>query len=136
MIWLLITKIEIDLDVRLKHIILLYSVYISLLSASFAIRPRLLYSAALVLEKKEYAMEILIPKEFDLLHKERSEEAQRLWRKAVGKLVKNRRRRFRYAADLEKRSEAKEQMRKLRVRNKYGIYAETGDVIELNLAMF
>ncbi|KZV57852.1 calcium-transporting ATPase 11, plasma membrane-type-like [Dorcoceras hygrometricum] len=59
-------------------------------------------------------MERLIPKEFDLLHRERSEEAQRLWREAVGKLVKNRRRRFRYAADLEKRSEAKEQMLKLR----------------------
>ncbi|XP_075503306.1 putative calcium-transporting ATPase 11, plasma membrane-type [Primulina tabacum] len=58
-------------------------------------------------------MDKLIPKEFDLLHKDRSEEAQRLWRKAVGKLVKNRRRRFRYAADLEKRSEAKDQMRKL-----------------------
>ncbi|XP_075512798.1 calcium-transporting ATPase 1, plasma membrane-type-like [Primulina tabacum] len=59
-------------------------------------------------------MEKLIPKEFDLLRKERSEESQRLWRKAVRKLVKNRRCRFRYAADLEKRSEAKEQMRKLR----------------------
>ncbi|KAL2480681.1 putative calcium-transporting ATPase 11 [Abeliophyllum distichum] len=58
-------------------------------------------------------MEKLIPKEFDLSHKERSDEALMRWRKAVG-LVKNRRRRFRYAADLEKRSEAKEQMLKIR----------------------
>ncbi|XP_051138879.1 putative calcium-transporting ATPase 11, plasma membrane-type isoform X2 [Andrographis paniculata] len=59
-------------------------------------------------------MEKFIPAEFDLPPKGRSEEAIRRWREAVGKLVKNRQRRFRYAADLEKRSEAKEQMRRLR----------------------
>ncbi|XP_041997818.1 putative calcium-transporting ATPase 11, plasma membrane-type [Salvia splendens] len=60
-------------------------------------------------------MERFIPPEFDLNHKGcNSEEAQKRWRNAVGKLVKNRRRRFRYAADLEKRSEAKEQLRRLR----------------------
>ncbi|KAK6149126.1 hypothetical protein DH2020_016651 [Rehmannia glutinosa] len=58
-----------------------------------------------------------IPPEFDLPNKGegRSVEALQRWRDAVGKLVKNRRRRFRYAADLEKRSEAKEQMKRLRV---------------------
>ncbi|KAH6817726.1 autoinhibited isoform 4 [Perilla frutescens var. frutescens] len=58
-------------------------------------------------------MESFLPPEFDLHHKEKSEEALRKWRQAVGTLVKNRRRRFRYAADLEKRSEAKEQLKKL-----------------------
>lgn len=61
-------------------------------------------------------MEKFIPPEFDLPHKGRSEEALKRWREAVGKVVKNRRRRFRYAADLGKRSEAKEQLRKLSVR--------------------
>ncbi|XP_022882853.1 putative calcium-transporting ATPase 11, plasma membrane-type isoform X2 [Olea europaea var. sylvestris] len=60
-------------------------------------------------------MEKLIPKEFDLSNKDRSDEALMRWRKAVG-LVKNRRRRFRYAADLAKRSEAKAQMLKIRER--------------------
>ncbi|CAI9782811.1 unnamed protein product [Fraxinus pennsylvanica] len=60
-------------------------------------------------------MEKLIPKEFDLSNKDRSDEALMRWRKAVG-LVKNRRRRFRYSADLGKRSEAKEQMLKIRDR--------------------
>ncbi|KAG8372000.1 hypothetical protein BUALT_Bualt12G0021200 [Buddleja alternifolia] len=59
-------------------------------------------------------MESYIPPEFDLPQKGRSDEAVKRWREAVGKLVKNRRRRFRYAAVLEKRNEAKEQMRKLR----------------------
>ncbi|GER25844.1 calcium ATPase [Striga asiatica] len=59
-------------------------------------------------------MEKFIPPEFDLPHKGRSEEALRRWREAVGTLVLNRRRRFRYAADLEMRSVAKEQMRRLR----------------------
>lgn len=61
-------------------------------------------------------MENFIPPEFDLHHKHSSDETLKRWRDAVGKLVKNRRRRFRYAAVLEKRSEAKEQMRRLRVR--------------------
>ncbi|KAL1555349.1 Alpha carbonic anhydrase 4 [Salvia divinorum] len=58
-------------------------------------------------------MDNFIPPEFDLDHKNRSDEALKKWRQAVGTLVKNRRRRFRYAADLEKRSEAKEQLKKL-----------------------
>lgn len=61
-------------------------------------------------------MERFIPPEFDLPQKGRSVEAQKRWRETVGKLVKNRRRRFRYAADLEKRSEAKEHIKRLRVR--------------------
>ncbi|KAL8489488.1 hypothetical protein ACS0TY_025401 [Phlomoides rotata] len=58
-------------------------------------------------------MESFISPEFDLPLKGRSEEALRRWRAAVG-MVKNKRRRFRYSADLEKRSEAKEQMQKIR----------------------
>lgn len=61
-------------------------------------------------------MEKFLAPEFDLHHKEKSEEALRKWRQAVGTLVKNRRRRFRYAADLDKRSEAKDQLKKLSVR--------------------
>ncbi|KAL2466006.1 Calcium-transporting ATPase 4 [Abeliophyllum distichum] len=59
-------------------------------------------------------MESFISKDFDLPHKNRSEENLLRWRKAVGKIVKNRSRRFRYVADLEKRSETREQMGKLR----------------------
>ncbi|KAL3632505.1 putative calcium-transporting ATPase 11, plasma membrane-type [Castilleja foliolosa] len=59
-------------------------------------------------------MEMFIPPEFDLPDKGRSDEARKKWREAAGKLALNRRRRFRYAADLEKRSEAREQMKKLR----------------------
>lgn len=61
-------------------------------------------------------MENFIPPEFDLHHKERSDEALKKWRTAVGAVVKNRRRRFRYAAHLEKRSEAKEQLKRVSVR--------------------
>ncbi|XP_051149035.1 putative calcium-transporting ATPase 11, plasma membrane-type [Andrographis paniculata] len=73
-------------------------------------------------------MENFIPPEFDLHHKERSEEALKRWRDAVGKIVKNRRRRFRYAADLEKRSEAKEQMRRLRDNIRICIVAYTAAI--------
>ncbi|PIN02506.1 Calcium transporting ATPase [Handroanthus impetiginosus] len=68
---------------------------------------------------------MFIPPEFDLSHKDSSEEARKRWRDAVGKLVKNRRRRFRYAADLEKRSEAKEQMLRLREKIRVSFLAYT-----------
>lgn len=59
-------------------------------------------------------MSLLEPEAFDLPAKYPSEAAQRRWRDAVS-LVKNRRRRFRYAPNLEKREEAKELMEKTRV---------------------
>ncbi|KAL8459955.1 hypothetical protein ACS0TY_031744 [Phlomoides rotata] len=70
-------------------------------------------------------MENFIPPEFDLHHKDSSEEARKRWRDAVGKLVKNRRRRFRYSAVPEKRLEAKEQMRRLRDNIRVGFVALT-----------
>lgn len=57
---------------------------------------------------------ILEPDEFDLPGKNPSVEAQRRWRDAVS-FVRNRRRRFRYGSNLEKRKEAKELMEKTRV---------------------
>lgn len=50
----------------------------------------------------------------DFPAKHPSEEAQRNWRNLVT-LVKNKRRRFRYGPDFEKRSEAREKVEKLRV---------------------
>uniref|UniRef100_A0A0E0F9C1 Calcium-transporting P-type ATPase N-terminal autoinhibitory domain-containing protein n=1 Tax=Oryza meridionalis TaxID=40149 RepID=A0A0E0F9C1_9ORYZ len=41
---------------------------------------------------------------FDVPAKNPSEEAQRRWRQAVGTIVKNRRRRFRWVPDLDRRS--------------------------------
>jgi Ca2+-transporting ATPase len=52
-------------------------------------------------------MERHLLKDFELEPKNRSVEALRRWRSAVT-LVKNRRRRFRMVADLEKRSEAEQ----------------------------
>lgn len=52
-------------------------------------------------------MEWNLLKDFELEPKNRSVEALRRWRSAVT-LVKNRRRRFRMVADLEKRSEAEQ----------------------------
>lgn len=55
-------------------------------------------------------------KSFEVPAKNPSEEAQRRWRDAVGTLVKNRRRRFRMVPDLDKRSQAETQRRKIQVR--------------------
>ncbi|GMN55394.1 hypothetical protein TIFTF001_024514 [Ficus carica] len=44
--------------------------------------------------------------DFDVEPKHTPREAQRRWRSAVGAVVKNRRRRFRFVADLDKRDEA------------------------------
>ncbi|PNX69433.1 calcium-transporting ATPase plasma membrane-type-like protein [Trifolium pratense] len=52
-------------------------------------------------------MEWNLLKDFELEPKNRSVEALRRWRSAVT-LVKNRRRRFRMVADLDKRSEAQQ----------------------------
>lgn len=53
------------------------------------------------------SMERTLLKDFELQHKNPSVEALRRWRSAVT-LVKNRRRRFRMVADLDKRDEAQQ----------------------------
>ncbi|KAG5609411.1 hypothetical protein H5410_020692 [Solanum commersonii] len=65
---------------------------------------------------------LLEPEEFDLPGKNPSVEAQRRWRDAVS-LVRNRRRRFRYGSNLEKRKEAKELMEKSREKIRVGFMA-------------
>jgi hypothetical protein len=52
---------------------------------------------------------------FDVPAKNPSEEAQRRWRQAVGTIVKNRRRRFRWVPDLERRSLDKAKVRSTQV---------------------
>ena len=53
-------------------------------------------------------------KDFDVEHKHPSPEAMKRWRSAVW-LVRNRRRRFRHVADLEKRSEGEKMKQKIQV---------------------
>ncbi|KAK9178132.1 hypothetical protein WN943_027322 [Citrus x changshan-huyou] len=53
-------------------------------------------------------------KDFDVEHKNPSEEALRRWRSAVS-IVKNPRRRFRMVADLDKRSEAEKKKLEIKV---------------------
>ena len=53
-------------------------------------------------------------KDFEIPAKHPSEEAQKNWRNLVT-LVRNKRRRFRYGPNFEKRTEAKERIEKLRV---------------------
>ncbi|KAL3534395.1 hypothetical protein ACH5RR_002856 [Cinchona calisaya] len=56
---------------------------------------------------------LLESKDFEVPAKHRSEEAQKNWRKLVT-LVRNKRRRFRYGPNFEKRTQAMEQMEKIR----------------------
>lgn len=56
-------------------------------------------------------------KDFDVPAKNPPEEALLRWRKAVSWVVKNRRRRYRFVANLDKRSEAEDKRRKIRVRS-------------------
>ena len=58
-------------------------------------------------------MEMLL-KEFEVEHKNSSEEALRRWRYAVS-VVTNPRRRFRFVSDLAKRSEAEKKSRNVQV---------------------
>ncbi|RRT64467.1 hypothetical protein B296_00033765 [Ensete ventricosum] len=60
-------------------------------------------------------MERFLKKNFEVAAKNPSEEAQRRWRRAVGAVVKNRRRRFRMVPDLDKRSEVDAKKRKIQV---------------------
>lgn len=52
---------------------------------------------------------------FDVPSKNPSEEAQRRWRSAVGRVVKNPRRRFRMVADHDRRSQDEAQRRSIQV---------------------
>lgn len=60
--------------------------------------------------------------EFEIPAKHPSEEAQQNWRNLVT-LVRNKRRRFRYGPNFEKRTEAREQMEKLREKIRIGFVA-------------
>ncbi|KAJ1442492.1 P-type ATPase [Sesbania bispinosa] len=67
-------------------------------------------------------MESLL-KDFELESKNPSEEALRRWRSSAA-LVKNRRRRFRYAADLEKRAEREEIKEKMQEKIRIVLYVQ------------
>ncbi|CAK9311520.1 unnamed protein product [Citrullus colocynthis] len=68
-------------------------------------------------------IENYLRKNFDLDSKSPSEEAQMRWRSAVS-IVKNRRRRFRMVADLEKRAQAEEKRRKLQEKIRVALYVQ------------
>ncbi|XP_008244263.1 PREDICTED: calcium-transporting ATPase 4, plasma membrane-type-like [Prunus mume] len=62
-------------------------------------------------------------KDFEVENKNPSEEAIRRWRNAVA-LVKNPRRRFRYVADLAKRSEAEKKKREIQEKIRVSLYVQ------------
>ncbi|KAJ0099590.1 hypothetical protein Patl1_20455 [Pistacia atlantica] len=62
-------------------------------------------------------------KDFDLEHKNPSEEALRRWRSLVS-IVKNRRRRFRNVADLVKRAEAEKKKRSIQEKIRVALYVQ------------
>ncbi|KAK4743338.1 hypothetical protein SAY87_001339 [Trapa incisa] len=68
-------------------------------------------------------MENLLRKDFSLGHKNPSADALRRWRKAVT-IVKNRRRRFRNVADLDKRSEAERKRRGIQEKIRVALYVQ------------
>ncbi|XP_038876143.1 calcium-transporting ATPase 4, plasma membrane-type-like isoform X1 [Benincasa hispida] len=68
-------------------------------------------------------IENYLRKNFDLESKSPSEEAQMRWRSAVS-IVKNRRRRFRMVADLEKRAQAEKKRRKLQEKIRVALYVQ------------
>ncbi|XP_008463118.2 putative calcium-transporting ATPase 11, plasma membrane-type isoform X1 [Cucumis melo] len=68
-------------------------------------------------------IENYLRKNFDLESKSPSEEAQMRWRSAVS-IVKNRRRRFRMVADLEKRAKAEEKRKKLQEKIRVALYVQ------------
>uniref|UniRef100_A0A0E0JTF8 Calcium-transporting ATPase n=1 Tax=Oryza punctata TaxID=4537 RepID=A0A0E0JTF8_ORYPU len=71
---------------------------------------------------RKKSMEFL--KSFEVPAKNPSEEAQRRWRDAVGTLVKNRRRRFRMVPDLDKRSQAETQRRKIQEKLRVALFVQ------------
>ncbi|XP_057438038.1 putative calcium-transporting ATPase 11, plasma membrane-type [Lotus japonicus] len=68
-------------------------------------------------------MESLL-KDFELEHKNPSVEALRRWRSAVSFVVKNRRRRFRMCADLDKRSEAEQIKQGIKEKIRIALYVQ------------
>lgn len=68
-------------------------------------------------------IENYLRKNFELEPKGPSEEAQMRWRSAVS-IVKNRRRRFRMVADLEKRAQAEEKRKKLQEKIRVALYVQ------------
>ncbi|BFG38037.1 hypothetical protein CerSpe_243110 [Prunus speciosa] len=62
-------------------------------------------------------------KDFEVESKNRSEETIRRWRKAVW-LVKNRRRRFRFVADLDKRDEAEKKKLQIQEKIRVALYVQ------------
>lgn len=68
-------------------------------------------------------MEQYLLKDFEVEPKHPSEEALRRWRSAVS-IVRNRRRRFRNVADLDKRSEAEKKKLKIQVRFPNTLYSQ------------
>ncbi|KAM0948760.1 putative P-type Ca(2+) transporter [Dioscorea sansibarensis] len=69
-------------------------------------------------------MESFLKKNFDFPPKNPSVEAQRRWRSAVGKLVKNRRRRFRMVPDLNKRSQVEANRRDIQEKIRIALYVQ------------
>ncbi|KAJ1430018.1 P-type ATPase [Sesbania bispinosa] len=68
-------------------------------------------------------MESLL-KDFEVEHKNPSVEALRRWRSAVSFVVKNRRRRFRMVADLDKRSEAEQIKQGIKEKIRIALYVQ------------
>lgn len=62
--------------------------------------------------------------DFDVEPKHTPREAQRRWRSAVGAVVKNRRRRFRFVADLDKRDEAEKTRKTIQEKIRVALYVQ------------
>uniref|UniRef100_A0A0D9VA28 Calcium-transporting ATPase n=1 Tax=Leersia perrieri TaxID=77586 RepID=A0A0D9VA28_9ORYZ len=71
---------------------------------------------------RKKSMEFL--KRFEVPAKNPSEDVQRRWREAVGTIVLNRRRRFRMVPDLDKRSQAETQRRKIQEKLRVALFVQ------------
>ncbi|CAL9088040.1 probable calcium-transporting ATPase 8, plasma membrane-type isoform X2 [Musa acuminata AAA Group] len=69
-------------------------------------------------------MESFLKKNFDVAAKHPSEDAQRRWRRAVGAVVKNRRRRFRMVPDLDQRCVVEAKKRKIQEKIRVALYVQ------------
>ncbi|XP_010922239.1 probable calcium-transporting ATPase 8, plasma membrane-type isoform X1 [Elaeis guineensis] len=76
------------------------------------------------MEGRGWGIDSYLKHNFDLPAKNPSEDAQRKWRSAVGKIVKNRRRRFRMVPDLDKRSEEEAKKRKIQEKIRVALYVQ------------
>ncbi|KAF0913327.1 hypothetical protein E2562_021976 [Oryza meyeriana var. granulata] len=72
----------------------------------------------------EKLLDRYLEEHFYLPPKNPSEEAQRRWRKAVGKIVKNPSRRFRWVPDLDRRSEDKAKVRSIQEKIQVTLYVQ------------